>query len=164
MILKFRNVSTDFDLINSEGPLLSLKVLELADEHLHLKAIILQGKRVIYCKVNDWALDMFFHGKLTTFDLFMLRKDEPFLVQDPQNNTDIRCVWCDSEFEQNVLSTIVCGSLYYFQLPEGMGLPNPCLTVLKWVKSNFSNGIKVLYNNPYFGKDFIREYNNILVK
>src|SRR6056297_1477017 len=106
--MEFKEIPGISDLINSEGAI--LKLIENIDdqvidnERLYIRGTCLDGNCFIYTKVNDFALELFFQGRISVKELFLLRKDENYIMEC---NRKQELVFCDDEFENKVLSTIM---------------------------------------------------------
>jgi hypothetical protein len=141
--MKFQDVPGVEDLINSEGPILklveSVDYQEMENERLYLRGTCLEGKYYIYTKVNDFVLELFFQGRISVKELFLLRKDEGFIMEKRDGKQEL--VFSDEAFENKVLNTIECGNSHYYSLPQGMRLENPFREVLKVIKKDYLNGI-----------------------
>ena len=143
--MKFQDVPGVEDLINSEGPILklveSVDYQEMENERLYLRGTCLEGKYYIYTKVNDFVLELFFQGRISVKELFLMRKDENYIMEKRDGRQEL--VFSDEAFENNVLSTIECGNSHYYSLPQGMRLENPFREVLTPLKSNFINSFVI---------------------
>lgn len=157
--MKFQDVQGINDLINAEGAILklveSVDGYEMENERLYLRGICLDGKCYIYTKVNDTALEFFFQGRISVKELFLLRKDDDYILDYDGKH---EFVFCDEEFENKVLSTIECGNSHYYSLPRGMRLEDPFAEVLNIVKRDYINGIVAISvkrntGNKWIGKN-----------
>lgn len=128
------------DLINSEGTILSLVENEDSDndvtnERLYLKGRIEPNKN-IYAKVNDTALLLFFQGRLSVRELFMLRNDELYIIEENSKQTPY--YYDDVDFQQE-LDKIQCGNEHYYSIPESMRIENPFEEVVKKLEFYWMN-------------------------
>ncbi|MFZ4705382.1 MAG: hypothetical protein ACOYMF_05180 [Bacteroidales bacterium] len=158
--MEFSQVNRMPNLIDSEGPILELVENideELAEGRLYLKSNCLNGKCLIYTKINDTALEMFFQGRLSVKELFLLRKDEDFIMEMEGRQ---ELVFCDEVFEKNVIDTIECGSSHYYSLPQSMRLDEPFREVLHIVKRDYMNGIGAINNDRIRGHQWFDENND----
>jgi len=130
------------DLINSEGTILSLVESvardEMTNERLYIKAISLKGRANIYCKVNPFALELFFQGRIAVKELFLLRVDEEFIIEFNGNQVTIVC---DDEFIDQVINNIVCANSHYYALPQNMRVNSPFDEILHIVERDYINGL-----------------------
>jgi len=156
--MEFRNAFDNKDLIHSEGPILSLVEnvddYEMTNERLYLKGTCLQGNYHIYTRVNDTSLEMFFQGRLSVKELFLLRKDEDFLMENAQDRTQ-ELVFCNEEFENRVIGTIECGNYHYYSISKGMRLEDPFTEILHFVKRDYTNGIGAISADRTNGNNWI---------
>ena len=156
--MEFRNLPEFRDLINSEGPILS--IVESVDEddavneRLYLKARCLKGKGTLYAKINNAALEMFFQGRLTVKELFLLRVDELYIIEYNGRQEE---VLLDEVFESRVIETIACKDRVYYALPEGMRLEDPFKEVLKLVNFYYINGLGAHSSAITTGLKWVRE-------
>jgi len=161
--MKFQDVPGVEDLINSEGPILKLVEnvddQEMVNERLYLRGTCLEGKYYIYTKVNDFALELFFQGRISVKELFLLRKDEDYIMEQRGGRQEL--VFCDEEFENNVLSTIECGNSHYYSLPQDMRLEDPFREVLTPLKRNFTNSFVIASSERYTGTAWLN--NNLII-
>ena len=124
--MKFIKSDVDIDLIHSEGSILSLveseDEVEPKNERLYLKGLCNQGRAYIYCKVNHFALKLFFQGRLTVKELFLLRSDEPYIIEERSADGDlIYRKWFYYEEKQDpYIDEMEVGARIYYSLPEGM--------------------------------------------
>lgn len=131
----FKQQSHIPDLLNSEGPLLSLVEImsyELENERLYLKGKVGFGKAV-YCKVNETALNFFFSGRISVKELFLLRNDEPFIVEIKEESGDViqNLYWLNNNLENEFLNKLPYYNLSYFAIPESSKIESPNETVIK---------------------------------
>jgi len=144
------------DLINSEGTILSL--VESVDkddstnERLYLKANCLNGKATIYCKVNQFVLELFFQGRIAVKELFLIRADEEFIIEYNDNQDT---VICDDVFIERVINNIECSNSHYYVLPQSMRSNAPFNEILHVVERDYINGIGSVLANKKFGKKWI---------
>ncbi len=69
------------DIINSEGPILTLvDGYEEGDMRLYLKVAI-NHSTILYIKVNEFSLRLYFTGRVTLIDLFRLREDDFYIIE-----------------------------------------------------------------------------------
>ncbi len=133
--LKFKQQDYMPDILNSEGPLLSLVELssnELNKERLYLKGKIGYGKS-LYCKVNETALNFFFSGRISVKELFILRNDEPFIIEKKEENSNLnqQFYWLTDEFENEILNKLPFHDLSFFSIPESSRIPLPNENIIK---------------------------------
>ncbi len=144
------------DLINSEGTILSIveniSSPNQAEERIYIKGLCLNGEYAIYAKINEKTLEMFFQGRLTVKELFLLRKDEDFIIE---KNGIQELVFCDEVFEKNVIDTIECGNNTYYSQPKDMTIANPFGDVLDIIKRDYMNGIVAISVDRVSGSDWI---------
>lgn len=147
----FKRIPNLPDIINSEGGIFEIvqgNAIALKEGKFKESTVIFikgwaDNRRFrIYSKVNFQALSMYFHGRITLKELFLLRIDEPFILETKRGSTQGAkytqdFVFYDDYLERSVLSTLQCGNEYYFQLPEGMRVENPTTGVLDILKSRF---------------------------
>ncbi|MDX9848262.1 MAG: hypothetical protein RBT74_14865 [Tenuifilaceae bacterium] len=157
--MKFQDVPGVEDLINSEGPILKLVEnvddQEMENERLYLRGTCLKGIYYIYTQVNDFVLELFFQGRISVKELFLLRKDENYIMEKRDGRQEL--VFCDEAFENNVLSTIECGNSHYYSLPQGMRLEDPFAEALHIVKRDYMNGIGTISAERNLGTVWIQK-------
>ncbi len=140
------------DLINSEGGIFEIVegniIVKAEDKFKESTAIFLKGwankhRTRVFAKVNIQSLSFYFQGRITLKELFLLRIDEPFILEirsgknvSPGKYTR-DFVFYDEYLDRSVLSTLQCGNEYYFQLPKGMRVENPTTEVLDILYSGF---------------------------
>ena len=156
--MEFRNLPEFKDLINSEGPILSIVESidddDAVNERLYLKARCLKGKGTLYAKVNNAALEMFFQGRLTVKELYLLRVDE-FYVIEYNGRQDV--VLLDTAFETRVIETVSCKDSVYYALSEDMRLEDPFKEVLKLVNFYYINGLGTHCSDITIGLKWVRD-------
>jgi hypothetical protein len=133
------------DLINSEGPILSIVELKFVTEHgdnnyrLWLRANLESGT-VIYAKVNESALLFFFQGRLSVRELFLLRNDESYVIEKRVNGKSaFKKEYYSQHFDANYLEKIPCAAMHFYSIAKGMRLENPYLEVMKKLEMYFIN-------------------------
>lgn len=148
--IKFTKPNEGFPaLINSEGSILELVENKdpedyLTNERLYLKGFIEPGKH-IYAKVNETALLLFFQGRLSVKELFLLRNDEIYIVENSSKNQKSQTPFYYSEnFLNDYLNKIQCGDQHYYSLPKDMRLANPFEEVMKKLELYWSNAHSAL--------------------
>lgn len=131
---KFKQIDDIPDILNSEGPLLSLVEIisnEIENERLYLKAKI-GFKKSVYCKANETALNLFFCGRISVKELFLLRNDEPFIIETTvDNNIQQKYYWLTSDFENEILNKLPFHNLSFFSIPESSKIENPNESTIK---------------------------------
>ena len=144
------------NLINCEGPILTLVESvdrdEMANERLYLKANCLKGKAIIYCKVNPFALEMFFQGRIAVKELFLMRADEKFIIEYNGNQDH---VICDDEFIKWIINSIECANSHYYTLPQDMRVNSPFNEILHIVERDYINGQVSVLANETFGNKWL---------
>ena len=144
------------DLINSEGA--NLQLVESVDEdemeniRLYLKAKCLKGQASIYCKVNQCALEMFFQGRLSVKELFLLRIDEDYIIEF---NGSMEAVMCDDDFIYIVIDSIECGNNHYYTLAQTMRAISPFDGILNIVKRDYINALMTVPGDKLFGRKWL---------
>lgn len=133
------------DLINSEGPILKIveqKVLtadSLENYRLWLRAQVESGA-AIYAKVNETALLFFFQGRLSVRELFLLRNDESYVVEEKfDGKTFFTQSYYSEKFDADYLQKISCYQMHYYSIPKDMRLENPFDEVLNKFEQYFIN-------------------------
>jgi|GEM_PF-2560110 len=144
------------DLINSEGTILSLVESvdrdEMTNERLYIKATCLNVRANIYCKVNPFALELFFQGRIAVKELFLLRVDEEFIIEFNGNQDKIVC---DDEFIDQVINNIGCANSHYYVLPQNMRLNSPFDEILHIVERDYINGLGSVMADRINGRRWI---------
>ena len=150
LLVIFKKIPKLPDIINSEGGIfeivegISFSISSkkfITRKNLFNKGITRGGKCRVYAKFNHQSLELYFQGRITLIELFLLRMDEPYVVETRRRNEKGSTgykqdfVFYDDDFEWLLLSKIQCGSDYYFQLPEGMRIDNPGEDVLDFLKT-----------------------------
>ncbi|GAA4053338.1 hypothetical protein GCM10022388_19650 [Flavobacterium chungnamense] len=148
--IKFAKPEEGFpQLINSEGSILELVESkdpenDLTKERLYLKAFIEPGKS-IYAKVNETTLLLFFQGRLSVKELFLLRNDEIYIIEESLNNKKKQTPFYFSEnFLQDTINKIQCGNEHYYSLPKDMRIEDPFQEVMKKLELYWSNAHSAL--------------------
>ena len=144
------------DLINSEGA--NLQLVESVDEdemeniRLYLKAKCLKGQANIYCKVNQSALEMFFQGRLSVKELFLLRIDEDYIIEYKGRK---EALICDEDFIYTVIDSIECGNNHYDTLAQTMREVSPFDSILNIVKRDYINAMMTVPGDKLFGRKWL---------
>jgi len=141
--------SEDFpDIINSEGAILCI-VEEIYDddgsenERLWLRGLTADNIYV-YVRVNETALQMFFQGRISVRELFLLRNDEDYVIEEDIEERKVQSRQYYSEkFDEKYLMKIACADLNYHSIPKEMRLDNPMEDIMKklelfWINSHMS--------------------------
>jgi len=141
---------SDFpDLINSDGPILSIVEQKFINEdgvtntRLWLKGHLGFGKN-LYSKVNETALLFFFQGRISVRELFLLRNDELYLLEENLDNKVLyNPIFYSNKFDEDYLQKIACANQNFYSIREDMVLKNPYESVMKklelfWINSHES--------------------------
>lgn len=148
--MEFIKSNVKDDLINSGGSILSLVELvdedEPLNERLYLKGLCNQGKNYLYCKVNHFALKLFFQGRLTVKDLFLLRSDEPYIIEEKSKdgNLNYRKWFYNDEISDSYIGDMEVGNRIYYSLSGNMRIEYPFRDVLKVLDMYYINGLVTL--------------------
>lgn len=137
---------SDFpDLINSEGNILGIVehkffTDEGTENHrLWLKANLTSGVS-IYTKVNEFALLFFFQGRLSVRELFLLRNDENYVIEEKSNEkTVFQKKYFSEKLDIDCLKKIPCADMHYYSIAKDMRLVNPFEEVMKKLELYFIN-------------------------
>ena len=133
------------DLINSEGPI--LKIVEqkfvtgddTENYRLWLRAHVESGA-AIYAKVNETALLFFFQGRLSVRELFLLRNDESYVLEEKiDGSTVFKQKYYSEKLEKDYLQKISCADMHYYSIPKDMRLEDPFIEVMKKLELYFIN-------------------------
>ena len=143
---KFYFTKSDFpDILYSEGPLLSIveqknfTADDIINFRLWLKAHLNVGVS-IYAKVNESALLFFFQGRLSVKELFMLRNEEQYIIEDKENGKSVfKKLHYSDQFESDILNNIPCSNYHYYSIAKDMRLNNPFEEVIKKLDLYFIN-------------------------
>jgi len=128
-------------LLNSEGNFLTLIENENSDickERLYIEGMLSQSGGKIISKINDTALNLFFNNKITIKELFLLRNDEPYIIQDSKKSKTSK-IYTGKDLDL-LMSEIHCGNHYYFSFSED----ERCISsqeAMKYVDMYFINGL-----------------------
>lgn len=148
--IKFKKPEESFpELINSEGSILELVENkdpegDLTNERLYLKGFIEPGK-YIYTKVNETALLLFFQGSISVKELFLLRNDEIYIIENSSKKQKEQIpFYYDESFLNDYINKIQCGDQHYNLLPMGMRIENPLEEVMKKLELYWSNAHSAL--------------------
>lgn len=133
--IKFKKQDYIPDILNSEGPLLSIVEAICNDsdnERLYLKANI-GFKKSVYCKINETGLKLFISGRISVKEMFLLRNDEPFIIEkiDEKGDFNHQFYWYTSEFENEILNSLPFFNLSFFSTPESVRIPSPYENIIK---------------------------------
>lgn len=156
-MIKFKNQYSIPDILNSEGPLLSI-VEEISNEpeneRLYLKANI-GFKKSVYCKVNETGLKLFFSGRVSVIELFLLRNDEPFIIEkiDEKGNPNHQFYWHTQEFENKILNHLPFFNLTFFSIPESTRIPSPYEGVIKKLDLYYINSFGAISEHRLYQKN-----------
>ncbi len=167
MPVKFKNADEIKDIINEEGTYLSLKVNideehDSTNERLYIMAVWSERNHKIYCKINEFALQLFFQGRISVKELFLLRIDEPYIIEkggnkDRDNQSE---VYYDEELQYNVIDKIKVGDSHYYSIPVSLRLTNPLLEELPKLKKEYNNSFEAFYTGRMHGKQWLDKYSN----
>lgn len=137
---------SDFlDLINSEGSI--LKIVEqkfitadgTENYRLWLRAHLESGG-AIYAKVNETALLFFFQGRLSVREMFLLRNDESYVIEEKiDGNTVFNQKYYSEKLDAEYLQKISYADMHYYSIPKDMRLENPYIEVMKKLELYFIN-------------------------
>lgn len=133
------------DLINSEGPILSIVEQKFVNEdgidnyRLWLRAHLASGVS-IYAKVNESALLFFLQGRLSVRELFLLRNDECYVIEEKEEGKSIfKQKYYSDKLDKDYLKKIPCSDKHYYSIAKGMRLENPFEEIMKLLELYFVN-------------------------
>ena len=157
MPIQFKKIPGLPDLINSEGGIFEIVEGTFltnsrgyeSQTAMYLKGWIQERRRKIYARVNPKALELFFQGRITLKELFLLRTDEPFIIEPSINPAQgvggKETIVIDENTNHELLDTLENGEKIYFQMSTGIGSENILDNPLPSVTREFSfNGLKRL--------------------
>lgn len=151
--IKFKKQDYMPDILNSDGPLLSIVESipdDLNNERLYLKAKIGFGKSV-YCRVNETALDLFFCGRISVKELFLLRNDESFIFEKKEeSNLYQQLYWLTKDFENDILNKLPFYNLSFFSVPESSRINSPNENIINKLKLYYINSFGVISDNKLY--------------
>jgi hypothetical protein len=133
------------DLINSEGPIISIVEQKFVTEdgdhnaRLWLRAHVEAGVG-IYVKVNESALLFFFQGRLSVRELFLLRNDESYVIEKRvDRKSAFKKEYYSEQLDADYLNKIPCADMHFYSIAKGMRLEDPYLEVMKKLEMYFIN-------------------------
>ena len=109
-----------FDLINSEGSILSVGYnTNLDDTRFYLMGKYYKNNTEIpiYTRTNVTIIEMFLQGRISVKELFLLRKDDYYYIK--KQNKFLASTY-NKDFHKNIIDKIKCGSAYYDTISPGM--------------------------------------------
>lgn len=147
--IKFQKQDYIPDILDSEGTLLSI-VESISDdmnnERLYLKAKI-DFDKSLYCKVNETSLDLFFSGRISVKELFLLRNDEPFIFEKNEKSYLYQQLyWLTDDFEKEILNKLPFYELSFFAIPKSSRIGNPNENIIKKLNLYYINSSGVISN------------------
>lgn len=151
--INFKKQDYIADILNSDGPLISLVESitdEMNNERLYLKAKIGFNKS-LYCKVNETTLDLFFCGRISVKEIFLMRNDEPYLFENKEgSNLYQQLYWLTDEFKQEILNKLPYHNLSYFSIPESSRINSPYENIINKMKLYYINSFGVISDNKLY--------------
>jgi hypothetical protein len=133
------------DLINSDGTILSIVEQKFVTEdgtenyRLWLRAYVESGI-AIYAKVNETTLLFFFQGRLSVKELFLLRNDESYVIEEKEDGKAVfKQKYYSEKLDTDYLKKITCADMHYYSITKGMRLEDPYLEVMKKLEMYFIN-------------------------
>jgi hypothetical protein len=143
---KYRFVESGVpDLLNSEGPCLKLVAQIYQDtdgienSRLWLRAHLKSGSN-LFARVNEAALSLFFQGRLSVAELFALRRDEPFVLEEVDGrNRTFRERYYSEAWWVACLEVLPYAHFHYYGISEGVRLSDPWEQVMKKLDLYWAN-------------------------
>jgi hypothetical protein len=133
------------DILNSGGPILNIVEQEFVtadgteNYRLWLRAHVQTGIG-IYAKVNETALLFFFQGRLSVRELFLLRNDEVYVIEERADRKSVfKQKYYSEKLDADYLRKIPCADMHFYSISEGMRLQNPFEEVMKKLDMFFIN-------------------------
>ena len=138
--ISFKKLTDYFtDLVNCEGAILSVVAAteEINDDTkdiLYIKGKI-KNEAYIYAQTNSFALTMFFQGRISIKELFLLRDDELYVIETFESrNKKQKFIHYSEGFVCKYIDNIELGNLNFFSIPVDMRIQNPFEEVIKKIE------------------------------
>ena len=162
----FQEVGQIKDILNAEGTILALR--ENVDpegdpqkERLYLMARCDKKNVNVYTKVNNKALELFFQGRISIKELFLLRMDEPYILEENTGTNSEAMqsqVFADDVFLEEVIEQIYGANQHYYAFPKSTRQHNnPYNEVIKIVDLFYENGVNGPNAGVLRGKQWLSE-------
>lgn len=90
----------------------------------YLRGMCNGGRDYIYTKTNYQLMKLYFQGRLTTKELFLTRRDEPYFIQSGSKEEPKAHIFSE-DFHEKYIETIECGNFIYYELSKFMRMENP---------------------------------------
>lgn len=166
MSIEFRSADIISDIIAQDNNvILALKEnvndLEPTRERLYFMAKASKLGYRIYTKVNEFVLELFFQGRISVKEIFLLRIDEPFVLERIGGNEQEQLeVHYDKTFHDSYLDNLDFGSNAYHSIPQDMKvLSSPLDDELRMLKENYYiNAHGAAPANRFYGKDWVKKH------
>ncbi len=160
----FQEVGQIKDILSAEGTILAIR--ENVDpegdpqkERLYLMARCDKKNVNVYTKVNNTALELFFQGRISIKELFLLRMDEPYIVEEnngPDTEIIHSLVFPDDVFLEDVIDQLNGANQHYYAFSKGTRQQSdPYSEVLKIIDLSYENGVNGPDNAVIQGKNWI---------
>lgn len=129
------------DLINSEGTILAVveSIAEDGDypDRLYVKGS-LKGEGFLYAKINTTALEMFFQGRISIGELFLLRCDEKYIIEKRGVQTT---KYMFDENLSSLISKLEGFDKHFYMFDPSSRVKEPFASILHVVKRDYCGGL-----------------------
>jgi len=137
--MKFKRL---WDLINIEGGVLTIEeTVTGIDKRLYLRSFYDGFSKSIYCKLNPTMLELFFQGRITVKEMFLLKSDEDYILGE---NKKLEKAFISDATESKLIKSIKFADTHFYDLHENIRVQNPFDDILRIVKRDWFNGVEAM--------------------
>jgi len=120
-------------ILKSEGIILEMVELKEEVEDVFAKPYlcVLCNKNAdkIYTKINKTVLSLYFQGRLTLKELFLINLEEPYYIKKGDKITEIKY---SEKFHDDYIENIESKNMIFYAMPKGNRIENPFENIMRY--------------------------------
>jgi|LSQX01.1.fsa_nt_gb hypothetical protein len=164
--IKFQEVGGIKDILNAEGTILALRENDDPEGDAQKERLYIMGEcdkknLKVFTKVNNKALELFFQGRISIKELFLLRLDEPYVIEESLGgNAEIKqsYVFADQIFLDEILGDLRGVNQHYYSFCKNTRQhKDPFKEVLQIIDLFYYNGVNGPDSGVLLGKQWLSE-------